>query len=136
MNEGFLAVEITTPQKKWEYKDVRSCSAPGVEGGFQVLMNHAPMLNQLEIGEVRLESESGNKLFATSGGFLEVLNNKVSLLLESCEEAEQINVERAERSAERARERLQERSEKLDTARAEASLARALNRIRIAGKVK
>ncbi|MBN2366121.1 MAG: F0F1 ATP synthase subunit epsilon [Calditrichaeota bacterium] len=136
MKEGYLAVEITTPQKKWVFEDVSSCSAPGVEGGFQILINHAPLLNQITIGEIKLERETGTEIFATSGGFLEVLNDRVSLLLESCEKAEQIHIERAQKSAERARQRLKERTEKVDIVRAEVSLARALNRLRIGEKLK
>jgi F-type H+-transporting ATPase subunit epsilon len=135
MND-LLTVSITTPQKKRVFEGVSSCTAPGTRGSFQILVNHAPLLSQLEIGEIKLESENGLERFSTSGGFLEVLKNNVSLLLESCEKAEEIDVERAKSSLERARKRLQEKAAELDSARAEAALLRALNRIRIAGKVR
>ncbi len=136
MEEGYLTVDITTPQRKWIFDEIKSCTAPGVEGGFQVLFNHAPMLNQIDVGEIKLETEKGREIFATSGGFLEVLKNKVSLLLETCEKAENIDLERAQDSAKRARKRLEEHAEQTDIPRAETALARALNRIRVAGNVK
>ena len=134
MND-LLTVSITTPQKKRVFEGVTSCTAPGTRGSFQILVNHAPLLSQLEIGEIKLESEKGLERFSTSGGFLEVLKNNVSLLLESCEKAEEIDVERAKSALERARKRLHEKKAELDSSRAEAALLRALNRIRIAGKV-
>jgi len=136
MDENRLSVTITTPQKKWVLDDIVSVTAPGVMGSFQVLSQHAPLMTQLEIGEIKVEKEGGTELFATAGGFLEVLKNNVSLLLESCEVAAEIDSARAENSAERARDRLKNHSEEIDIPRAEMALARALNRIRIANKVK
>ena len=135
MNGNNLSVTITTPQKKWILDDIKSITAPGVMGSFQVLSQHAPLMAQLEIGEVKLETEQVSQLYATTGGFLEVLKNNVSLLLESCEKANEIDIDRAESAANRARERLKKRSEEIDVMRAEGALARALNRIRIANKV-
>ena len=136
MNGNNLSVTITTPQKKWTFDDIKSVTAPGVLGSFQVLSHHAPLLTQLEIGEVKLETDQDLQLFATTGGFLEILKNNISLLLESCEKAKEIDIGRAESAAERARGRLKTRSEEIDTIRAEGALARALNRIQIANKVK
>lgn len=130
-----LTVTITTPQKEWIFNNVISCSAPGVEGGFQILVKHAPFMSQLEIGIIKLEKQEGEQFFATSGGFLEVSQNKISLLLDTCEIASEIDIERAESSAERARERLKERSDDLDIVRAQLSLQRALNRIKVANKL-
>lgn len=136
MDENRLSVTITTPQKKWVLDDIISVTAPGVMGSFQVLSQHAPLMTQLEIGEIKVEKEGSTELYATAGGFLEVLKNNVSLLLESCEKASEIDSARAENSAERARNRLKNRSDEIDIPRAEMALARALNRIRIANKVK
>ena len=135
MDGKFLQVNVTTPQKTWVFDEVSSVSAPGVMGGFQVLINHAPMIAQLEIGEIKISSPEKIQLYATSGGFLEILNDKVSLLLESCEQADKIDIERARAAAERARERLRTKSEDVDIGRAEIALARAINRIKIAGKI-
>jgi F-type H+-transporting ATPase subunit epsilon len=136
MNGNNLSVTITTPQNKWILDDIKSVTAPGVMGSFQVLSHHAPMMTQLEIGEVKLEMEQNKEFYATTGGFLEVLKNNVSLLLESCEKALEIDIDRAEGAAERARDRIKKRSDDVNIVRAEAALSRALNRIRIANKVK
>ena len=136
MDENRLSVTITTPQKKWVLEDVISITAPGVMGSFQVMHQHAPLMTQLETGEIKVEQAQGAELFATAGGFLEVLKNNVSLLLESCEKASEIDYSRAENSAARARDRLKSHSTDLDIPRAEMALARALNRIRVANKVK
>jgi F-type H+-transporting ATPase subunit epsilon len=128
---NFLKVEITTPLKNWKFENTLSITAPGVKGSFQVLYNHAPLLNKLNIGEIKLEIPDKKKYFATSGGFLEVINNKVSLLLETCEEAEKIDKERAANAAQRAKKQLKIYSQELDLSRAEAALARALNRLSV-----
>ncbi len=136
MEANVLNIEITTPERKWVFDRAVSCSAPGVKGGFQVLYNHAPLLSQLEIGEIKIQLDDGSiSYFATSGGFLEVLNNKVSLLLETCERADEIDLERAQRAAERARERLKQRDPNIDFARARAALQRAINRMKVANKM-
>jgi len=131
----YLTVEITTPHKQWLFEEATSCSAPGVLGRFQILVNHAPLLSALEIGELKVEQRGETRYFSISGGFLEVKNNRVILLLETCEAAEEIDVERARAALERAKKRLQERNPDVDIARAEAALARALNRLKVAKKI-
>ncbi len=133
MAEG-LSIEITTPQKQWRFEHAASCTAPGVLGNFQVLQNHAPLMSELTIGELKVVVDGDEKYFAVSGGFLEVKNNVVSLVLEACEAADEIDVERAQRAMERAKQRLKERRPDLDVVRAEAALTRALNRLRVARK--
>lgn len=131
----YLTVEITTPHKQWRFEEAISCAAPGVLGRFQVLVNHAPLISELNIGELKVALPGEVKYFSTSGGFLEVRNNKVILLLEACEAAEEIDVERAKAAMERARKRLRERRPGTDIARAEAALARAINRLKVAKKM-
>ena len=134
MESNIYQLEITTPQQKYAFKNVTSCTVPGKNGSFQILYNHAPIMSELEIGLVKVEDGGILKQFATSGGFLEASDNQVSLLLETCEEALKIDVERANKSVERAKKRLKERLEGLDWERAEISLARAINRIKVAKK--
>ena len=133
MAEG-LRIEITTPHKQWQFEDAESCTAPGVLGSFQVLRNHAPLMSELAIGELKVVVGGSERYFAVSGGFLEVKNNVVTLVLEACEAAEEIDVERAQHAMERAKKRLQQRTPDIDVVRAEAALARALNRLRVASK--
>jgi F-type H+-transporting ATPase subunit epsilon len=126
-------IEIVTPRKVIFNGEVNSFSAPGIEGGFQVLFSHAPFLSAIGIGEVRVTTEENTELkFSTSGGFVEVKNNKVVMLAETIESLNEIDVKRAEAAKERALARLKERKTETDVERAEVALQRALNRIRLA----
>ena len=126
-------VEIVTPRKVVYSGQAVSFTAPGELGGFQVLRDHAPLLSAVSIGELKLRDASGRETrYATSGGFVEVLANRVVMLAESAEPAEGIDVERARRARERAEERLRQRTEEIDFERAKFALLRAMNRLRIA----
>jgi F-type H+-transporting ATPase subunit epsilon len=135
MAEKIFKLEIVTPRKVAFSGDVESFSAPGVVGGFQVLYNHAPLLSEIGIGEVKLRGTDGNELrYATSGGFVDVLNNHVTLLAETIERVDEIDTKRAEAAKERAAKRLSERQQEIDFDRARVALLRAINRLRIASK--
>lgn len=126
-------LEIVTPEKTVYSGEVESLRAPGTEGGFGVLAGHHPMLASLRIGEmVFSEGEQGPKSVAIGGGFAEVQRDRVTVLAETAEFAQDIDVSRAEASMDRARERLaQKRDQQIDEARATLALARAVNRLRI-----
>ncbi|RMG67813.1 MAG: F0F1 ATP synthase subunit epsilon [Calditrichaeota bacterium] len=135
MADKRLRLEIVTPQRHLAYEEVVSCSAPGVLGYFQILPDHTEFVSELTIGEIKVEFSDHTKFFATTGGFLEVVNNRVLLLLEACEAAEEIDIDRALRALERAKRRLQEQSPDVDLMRARAALLRATNRLKIAQKL-
>jgi F-type H+-transporting ATPase subunit epsilon len=129
-----FAVEIITPEHTVLKVQAVSISAPGVQGGFQVLYGHAPLLSTLGAGKVQVKEENGTAhVYATGGGFLEVRDNHVIAMLDSAERVEDIDVARARAARDRAAERLRTRDMHLDATRAEAALARAINRLRIAG---
>jgi len=112
---GNLYVDIVSPSGSIFQGEASGVNAPGVQGSFEVLYNHAPMIAAFEIGELTLKQPAGESiLFATSGGFLEVLNNTVTVLAETAEPATDIDVERAKASEERARKRLLEAGEGVD----------------------
>jgi len=135
MAEKIFTLEIVTPRKVAFSGDVESFSAPGVVGGFQVLYNHAPLLSEIGIGEVKLRNTDGSEMrYATSGGFVDVLNNHVTLLAETVERADEIDTARAEAAKERASKRLSDRQQEIDADRARVALLRALNRLRVAGR--
>lgn len=111
---------------------------PGVSGPFQVLFNHAPIMTQLDAGDIRiLGNNQQEHHFATSGGFVEMNHNRLTVIAETVEPAETIDVARAERAQTRAEERIREarttHHSGIDMARAEAALARATNRLKVAG---
>jgi len=130
-----INVEIITPSKSAYKGEVKSITLPGTSGNFQVLYNHAPLLSSLEIGRIKIEDASKSKLeFATSGGTVEVRNNKVLVLADSVESKDEIDLDRARKSYQRAKERLSMKSHgDIDIVRAEASLQRAINRMKLAG---
>jgi F-type H+-transporting ATPase subunit epsilon len=130
-----IEVEVITPSRSVYKGLVYSVTLPGTKGNFQVLYNHAPLLSSLEIGKVKIMESEGStaEIFATGGGTVEVLNNKVLVLAESLEKSSEIDVERAESSKKRALERIENKTDKdVDILRAEISLKRAINRLKIA----
>lgn len=98
-------LEIITPSKIAYSELVSSVTVPGTIGEFQVLYNHAPLVSTLEIGRIKIKSKDTEEIYATSGGTIEVLDNKVLILVDSIEKASDINVERAKKAAERANHR-------------------------------
>ena len=108
--------------------------APGSEGYLGVLTDHAPLITGLIPGKLTITEADNRQIdYALSGGFLEVSNNIATILADAIEAPQKIDVERAKKAEQRARERLVRRSDpNIDAARAEAALARALNRQRLA----
>jgi F-type H+-transporting ATPase subunit epsilon len=132
--DNLLELEIVSPVKSVYKGMVKSVIAPGVMGEFQVLYNHAAMVSTLQIGIMKLENENGEMIpYSTSGGILEVKNNKISILVDTIECKEDIDVERAKRALERAEKRLAEHNENLDRIRADLAIMRAKNRMRLTG---
>jgi F-type H+-transporting ATPase subunit epsilon len=135
MSEKLYHLDIITPQRVVFTGEVESFSAPGVLGGFQVLRSHAPLLSALAVGEVKVRTSQGEEyLYATSGGFVEVRENKVVLLADTAERSSEIDVDRATTARGRAEKRISEREKETDIDRARLALHRALNRLRIAGR--
>lgn len=133
MAEKSFHLEIVTPKKVILSTIVSSFTAPGVMGGFQVLKSHAPLLSAISIGEVKVIDEGGTETrFATSGGFVEVRENKVVMLAETAERADEIDVKRAEAARDRAKKRLEEKRIEIDLERVKISLNRATNRLKVA----
>ena len=115
-----LHVEIVSPSGSVFQGDARGVVAPGTEGSF-------------EVGSIDLTLQSGDRIrFATSGGFLEVLNNTVTILAETAELASDIDVERARESEQKALARLAEAGDAEERQAAEDRLNRARNRLRAA----
>ena len=128
-----MYVEIVAPDHKVFQGEATSVRAPGVEGSFEVLRNHAPMIAALGVGPMRITTATGERIvYAVSGGFLEVLDNVVTVLAETAEPATEIDVARARAAEERARARLREGGADAERAQAAAALERARNRARVA----
>lgn len=125
-------LEIITPERIAFEGKVESVTVPGAYRPFQILFNHAPIIAELEVGQLRFnDSSDKHSLYATGGGFVQVLNNKVSIVVESAEDSHDINVDRALEAKKRAEERLRNRDE-IDYHRAKFALVRAMNRLKTA----
>lgn len=130
-----LLLEVVTPTRLVVSQEVDLATAPGEDGEFGVMANHAPLLASLKIGEMRITDDGNTIRMAVSGGFCEVSSNKMTVLAEAAERAEEIDVDRALRAKERAEKRLQEAAAgraEIDQARAMAALQRALVRLKVA----
>lgn len=126
------ALTIVTPEEVIFEDEVVSIVAPGSDGYLGILTDHAPLITALVPGKLTVKDKGGKEsVFSLSGGFLEVSDNAATILADAVEPEEKIDVERARQASERAKERLQTKSQEIDVARAQAALSRALNRIRV-----
>lgn len=129
-----IKVSVVTPDGPVYESDVEMVSTKAQSGELGILPGHIPMVAPLQIGAVRLKNGGNTKYVAVSGGFVEVRPDQVSILAQSAEVSDSIDVERAMRAKERAEQRLREQQrENVDFRRAELSLQRAINRITVAG---
>jgi F-type H+-transporting ATPase subunit epsilon len=126
---GIFQLEIVTPIKIFDEGQVEYVRCPGLDGSFGVLANHREAIIALGVGEIKVTKNGKDHFLATSGGFAEITKEKVELLLESYEQAEEIDTSRAEAALKRAEER--KLSEEIDSTRNNASLQRAVNRIKV-----
>lgn len=130
-----IHLEVVTPKGPVVSEDVDIVTAPGHGGDFGVLAHHAPMISTIRIGVMSYRKDDHDTRLMVSGGFCEVSNNQITFLVESAERGEDIDVDRALRAKERAEKRLAaaaQKKEKINQARAEAALQRALARLRVA----
>lgn len=132
-----IRIEVVTPDQMVLSDNVDIVVATGTEGEFGVLHGHIPFLTMLREGELRYRKGGTIEYLAVSGGFAEVLPEKVTVLAESAERAREIDLDRALNARERAEKRLADaKREEIDHIRAEAALRRALNRIKIAERAR
>ncbi len=133
---GSIRLEVVTPERSVVSADAQMVVAPGIQGEFGVLVGHTPFLTTLKTGIVRYTDSGGQEHFVfVSGGFAEALPDKVTILAESAEISDEIDLTRAKAALERARKRLEEanRQEGIDRHRAKAALERAMFRISLKG---
>lgn len=128
-----LKLDIVTAERVvFTADDVEVIVAPGIEGELGVLPHHAPLITALQPGILTVRRRGEEVDMAVSGGFLEVRPDRVIVLADTAERAEEIDLARAEEARRRAEERLRTREVTVDVARAEAALRRSLVRLRVA----
>ena len=127
-------LEIVTPEKMVVRDVAEECQIPGKNGYLGVLPGHAPLITELAVGEITYRNAGYTHHLAVAWGFAEVLPDKVTILAERAERAEEIDVNRAREARDRAEERLKSGNTEVDYSRAESALQRAETRLQVAEK--
>jgi F-type H+-transporting ATPase subunit epsilon len=130
-----LTLEIVTPERMAFSGNVEEVTIPGTEGEFGVLRGHEALLSSVDIGQLNFTRNNKKVYFAVNTGYAEVTSNKVTILIETAERSDQIDVNRARKAKDNAEDRMgkiakdNEEYEKM-----RAALARAITRISVAEK--
>ena len=127
-----MRLEIVTAERVVYSEEVSVLVAPGADGELGILPSHAPLLTTLAPGEIRVTKDGQETFMAVSGGFLEVLGNKVTILADTAEHADEIDIDRAEVAMLRAQEQVESAVSDMDLERALASMRRSTARLGVA----
>lgn len=128
-----IHLEIVTPNRQVARDKVIAISVPGKEGYMGILPGHAPLLSLLKVGELSYTQGNVTHYLAVNWGFVEVLPDRVIVLAETAEHAEEIDIDRARQAKQRAEERLDKVSDsEVDMNRARTALERAMARLEVA----
>ena len=131
-----VRLDVVSAEQVVFSEDVDVVVAPGVEGQLGILPHHAPLMTMLQPGELFVKKGGDELCIAITGGFLEVRPDRVIVLADAAERAEDIDVSRAEEAKKRAEEQLQERKAPgIDDAQTEAALRRAMVRLKAVERV-
>jgi F-type H+-transporting ATPase subunit epsilon len=129
-----IKLEVVTPERLLVSAAAEQIQIPGKSGYLGVLPGHAPLITELAVGEIAYRAEGQVKRLAVAWGFAEVLPDKVTILAETAEKAEEIDVARAEAAKQKAEENLRKAGTE-GNPEAQAALQRATTRIEVAGRV-
>lgn len=131
-----LTLEIVTPDRSLVCEEVDELQVPGAEGYLGILPGHAPLLATLKVGELWYRTGQERHYLAIAGGFVEVLPDRVTVLAQMAERAQEIDVARAEAARRRAEERLARPSADMDLERARVALMKARVRLQVATRAR
>ena len=126
-----MKLEIITVERVVYSDDVDVVVAPGIEGELGILPHHASLMTSLQPGEIRVRKEGEEVFLAVSGGFLEMIANKVTILADTAERSDEIDEARVQEAMKRAEERLATRSADMDLERAVIALRRSQTRLKV-----
>ncbi|MGI1657433.1 MAG: F0F1 ATP synthase subunit epsilon [Desulfitobacterium sp.] len=129
---GTFTLRVVSPEGNVLKEEAEFVVLPGETGEVGILPNHAPLITALGIGVIRYTVNGKVEKIATSGGFVEVSDNKVTVLADTAEPGDKIDLERAIAAKERAERRLAQKTDGIDSKRAELALLRAVARIHAA----
>jgi F-type H+-transporting ATPase subunit epsilon len=131
-----LALEIVTPDRAIVSQQVDEVELPGSDGYFGVLPGHTPLLASLQVGEMWYRVGQQKHYLAIAFGFAEVLPDRVTVLAQIAERAEDIDVSRAETAKQRAEQRVARPQADMDFERARVALLKALTRLQVASRAR
>jgi len=131
-----LLLEIVTPDQSLVSEEVDEVQLPGAEGYLGALPGHTPLLSTLHVGELWYRIDQEKHFLAIASGFGEVLPNRVTVLAQVAERAQDIDVERAEAARKRAEERLAKGVGDTDIERARIALLKSLTRVQVASRAR
>ena len=130
-----IDLRIVTPDRQIVHETVDEVEVPGADGYFGVLPGHTPLLAMLAVGELWYRKGAEKTYVAIAFGFAEVLPDRVTILAQLAERAEEIDVERAEAAATRAQERMARPTSEIDYERARIALMKSLSRLQVSSRV-
>ena len=131
-----LTLEIVTPERAVVSEQIDEVQIPGAEGSFGVLPGHTPLLATLQVGELWYRRGEETSYVAVSFGFAEVPPDRVTILAQIAESAEDIDVTRAEEAERRAKTRLDTPVLDMDSERARIAMLKSLTRLRVATRAR
>ena len=131
-----ILLEIVTPDRALVREEVDELQLPGSEGYLGVLPGHTPLLTSLQVGELWYRVGAEKHYFAIAGGFVEILPDRVVVLAQIAESAQEIDIARAEAAKRRAEERLGKPSAELDFERARVAMMKSLIRLQVATRAR
>jgi F-type H+-transporting ATPase subunit epsilon len=131
-----IKLEVITAERTVYRQDVDMIVAPGVDGELGILPHHTLLMTMLKPGELRIKIGGEEQVLAVSGGFLQVLPDRVTILADTAERVEEIDLARAEAAKQRAQEKLKAGLTGTELSQEDAALRRALARIMVAEKYK
>lgn len=130
-----LTIEIVTPDRAIVHETVDEARLPGAEGYLGVLPGHTPLLVKLQVGEIWFRRGDETTWLHAAFGFAEILPDRIRILARTAERADEIDLERAEAAAARARERLASTTSDVDFERARIALLKSLSRLQVARRI-
>lgn len=129
---GTFTLRVVSPEGNVLKEEAEFVVLPGQTGEIGILPNHAPLITAMDAGVIRYTVNGSTHKISTSGGFVEVADNKVTILADTAETEERIDLQRAIEAKERAVKRLSQKTPDVDMKRAELALHRAVARINAA----
>jgi F-type H+-transporting ATPase subunit epsilon len=125
-------LEIVTPSRLLVKDVAEEAQIPGLSGYLGILPGHAPLITELAVGVITYKASGATHTLSVAWGFAEVLPDKVTILAETAERPQEIDVERAQKAKDRAEQRLKSSDLQVDYPRAEDALQRAETRLNVA----